>query len=61
VVPISAALLRGARHITLDGVAHFSIFGDQWYGSEAIVPLWWQMSQEQDEHAAYSPPIGSTA
>jgi pimeloyl-ACP methyl ester carboxylesterase len=59
VVPVSAALLRGARYITLDGVAHFSVFGDQWYGSETIVPLWWQMSQEQDERAAYSHPIGS--
>jgi pimeloyl-ACP methyl ester carboxylesterase len=60
-VPTSAALLRGARHITLDGVAHFAIFGADWYGSESIIPLWWQMSQEHDEHAASSHPIGSTA
>ena len=60
-VPTSAALLRGARHITLDGVAHFAIFGDDWYGSESIIPLWWQRSQEQDEHAASSHPIGSAA
>ena len=60
-VPTSAALLRNAQHITLEGVAHFSIFGDVWYGSEAIIPLWWQTSQEQDEHAASSHPIGSVS
>jgi pimeloyl-ACP methyl ester carboxylesterase len=60
-VPTSAALLRGAQHITLTGVAHYSIFGADWYGSEAIIPLWWQRSQEQDEHAASSHPIGSAA
>ncbi len=50
-VPISAALLHGAYHIILDGVAHFSIFGDLWYGSETIVPLWWALSQEQHDQA----------
>ena len=60
-VPASAALLRGAHHIKLDGVAHFAIFGDDWYGSESIIPLWWQTSQEQHEHAASSHPIGSAA
>jgi pimeloyl-ACP methyl ester carboxylesterase len=60
-LPTSAALLRGARHITLDGVAHFSIFGDEWYGSEMVVPLWWKMSQEQHERANPPHPIGSAA
>jgi pimeloyl-ACP methyl ester carboxylesterase len=60
-VPISAALLRGAYHVTLDGVAHFSMFGDMWYGSETIVPLWWTASQEQHEHATLLHPIGSAA
>ena len=60
-VPASAALLRGAQHIPLTGVAHYSVFGAVWYGSEAIIPLWWQRSQEQDEHAASSHPIGSAA
>jgi len=60
-VPASAALLRGAQHITLDGVAHFAMFGDMWYGSETIVPLWWTASQEQDEHATSHPPIESAA
>ncbi len=57
-VPTSAALLRGAQHITLAGVAHYSIFGAEWYGSESIIPLWWQASQEQDEQADSSHPIG---
>jgi pimeloyl-ACP methyl ester carboxylesterase len=60
-VPVSAALLRNARHITLPGVAHYSVFGSEWYGSESIIPLWWQASQEHDERAASSHPIGSAA
>lgn len=50
-VPTSAALLCNAQPITLDGVAHFTMFGDVWYGSERIVPLWWKASQEQYERA----------
>jgi pimeloyl-ACP methyl ester carboxylesterase len=60
-VPTSAALLRDAQHITLDGVAHFSMLGDVWYGSETIVPLWWKTSQEQYEYTTSLSPIGSAA
>jgi hypothetical protein len=39
-IPLPSALLDGARHILLDGVSHFSIFGEPWYGSPEIIRLW---------------------
>lgn len=43
-VPVEATLLRGSRHMTLDGVSHFTGFGGPWYGQEEITPLWWNTS-----------------
>ncbi|MBN1937469.1 MAG: esterase [Anaerolineae bacterium] len=40
-IPVDAALLQGAHHLVLDGVAHFAGFGGPWYGDPQIVPLWW--------------------
>lgn len=40
-IPIQAALLKGARPLVLDGVGHFSGFGGPWYGDQDIVHLWW--------------------
>lgn len=42
IVPEPAALLPGSEQISLDGVSHFSVFGEPWYGSEAALPLWWR-------------------
>jgi hypothetical protein len=39
-VPVNSALLSGARTIILDGVSHFKVFGEPWYGSEKVIPLW---------------------
>jgi hypothetical protein len=44
-VPVNSALLNGAGTIILDGVSHFTVFGEPWYGSEKVIPLW----------ASYSP------
>ena len=41
-VPVSVALLRDARHLTLPGVWHAPWFGRPWYGSRDAVPRWWQ-------------------
>lgn len=40
-VPVTSALLRGSRQITLDGVSHFTGFGGPWYGAAEVVPCWW--------------------
>jgi len=41
IVPEPAALLPGSEQISLDGVSHYSIFGEPWLGSESVLPLWW--------------------
>jgi pimeloyl-ACP methyl ester carboxylesterase len=41
-VPVSVALLRDARHLTLPGVRHAPWFGGAWYGSREVVTRWWQ-------------------
>jgi hypothetical protein len=41
VTPVSSALLPDSQQITLDGVSHYSLFGVPWYGSEEVLPLWW--------------------
>jgi hypothetical protein len=43
-IPVEAALLKGAQHLVLDKVAHFTGFGGPWYGDRAIIPLWWQQA-----------------
>jgi len=40
ITPVSSALLDGSEHVVLEGVSHYSIFGEPWYGSEAIVSEW---------------------
>jgi pimeloyl-ACP methyl ester carboxylesterase len=39
-IPVSAALLHGSRHIVLDGVGHFVGFGGPWYGADDVIPRW---------------------
>ena len=41
-IPVEAALLKGAHHVVLDRVAHFAGFGGPWYGDREILPLWWE-------------------
>lgn len=41
-VPVGSALLAGARHLVLPGVAHGGAFGSRWYGSPEVVAQWWQ-------------------
>jgi pimeloyl-ACP methyl ester carboxylesterase len=40
-VPVSSALLPGSQHIVLNDVSHYSLLGEPWYGSEEVLPLWW--------------------
>ena len=40
-IPVSSALLPGSQHIILNGVSHYSLLGEPWYGSQEILPLWW--------------------
>ena len=40
-VPVKSALLNGARPVILDGVSHFTVFGEPWYGSAGVIPYWW--------------------
>ena len=42
-VPVSSALLPGSQHIVLNGVSHYSLLGEPWYGSEEVLPLWWNL------------------
>jgi pimeloyl-ACP methyl ester carboxylesterase len=60
-IPIESAVLHGSRAIVLDGVSHYSVFGDPWYGSETSVPLWWLASQQSAAVAAVARPIESAA
>lgn len=39
-IPVSAALLQGSRHVVLDGVGHFAGFGGPWYGAEGVILRW---------------------
>ncbi len=41
-VPVGSALLAGAHHQVLDGVAHGGAFGRRWYGTPEVVDQWWQ-------------------
>ena len=41
IIPISSALLPGSQHIIVNGVSHYSLLGEPWYGSEKVLPLWW--------------------
>jgi hypothetical protein len=41
-VPVASALLAGAEHRVLEGVAHGGAFGSRWYGSPEVVERWWR-------------------
>ncbi|HEY5629009.1 MAG TPA: hypothetical protein VIR16_05815, partial [Candidatus Limnocylindrales bacterium] len=40
-VPIKSATLPGARRIVLDGIAHGPGSGQEWYGSDSAMDVWW--------------------
>lgn len=44
IVPVEAALLNGAHHIVLDGVSHYTVLGEPWYGSQEAILQWWNNS-----------------
>ena len=48
-IPVESATLRGSYRIVLDGVGHSSGFGGPWYGSQEVIPLWWQQAGGSDE------------
>jgi pimeloyl-ACP methyl ester carboxylesterase len=48
IVPVSSAFLPGSLQITLPGVSHYSLIGEPWYGSEEVLPLWWQPDPKTD-------------
>ncbi|MEM1415605.1 MAG: esterase [Myxococcota bacterium] len=41
-VPLSSALLRGARTLVLDDTAHGGFIGEPWYGTPERVAAWWR-------------------
>jgi hypothetical protein len=41
IIPVSSALLPQANHIVLEGVGHFSLSQNLWYGSPDAVDQWW--------------------
>ncbi len=45
-IPVSCALLPGARQIVLDDAAHGQGSRHPWYGSEAWVDAWWPAALE---------------
>ena len=42
IIPLESALLEGSQQIILEGVCHYSPTGAPWYGSEEVIPHWWQ-------------------
>jgi len=45
IVPLSSALIPGAKHMVLEGTAHFPVSGHAWYGSPETVSRWWTAAQ----------------
>jgi pimeloyl-ACP methyl ester carboxylesterase len=45
-IPVDAALLPGARHLVLDGVAHAPGARHRWYGSDDVIDSWWPTALE---------------
>jgi hypothetical protein len=41
-VPLPSALLKGSRHVVVDGIRHYSRSKHLWYGSEDAVLSWWK-------------------
>jgi hypothetical protein len=44
IVPLSSAVLPGARNLELDGVGHAPVGGSRWYGSRGVVERWWKQA-----------------
>jgi pimeloyl-ACP methyl ester carboxylesterase len=40
-VPVASALLGGSRQLILEGVSHYTGFGGPWFGSDEVIPRWW--------------------
>jgi len=45
VIPVNSALLNGSIQLTIPDVSHSGYFGQLWYGSDAIIPRWWDAAQ----------------
>ena len=45
IVPLAAAHLEGARHITFEGVRH-GMIGAPWYGDTEVMARWWPVALE---------------
>jgi len=43
IVPVKSALLPGSKQITLNGVSHYSLISEPWYGSKDVLPSWWKL------------------
>ncbi len=40
IVPVDSSILPGSQAIVLDGVSHFWILGEPWYGHSEVLPMW---------------------
>jgi pimeloyl-ACP methyl ester carboxylesterase len=60
-VPVDSALLAGSQHVILEAVGHFAGFGGPWYGTEEIIPSWWQACQPEHEVSGAPPSGGAEA
>jgi pimeloyl-ACP methyl ester carboxylesterase len=49
ITPCPSALLKGSEKLVLDGVSHYSIFGESWYGSANVVQKWCQTLLDEDQ------------
>jgi len=54
-VPVSCALLEGAGHAVLDGVAHAPPWRGPWYGTPRVVREWWAAAGEKRESPREGP------
>jgi pimeloyl-ACP methyl ester carboxylesterase len=41
-IPIQSALLKDSNQIVLEGISHYAIFGDPWFGSSTAIHQWWK-------------------
>jgi pimeloyl-ACP methyl ester carboxylesterase len=54
-IPLESALLHGSHQVVLDDIGHFSGFGRLWYGSQDMIPLWWNAAGGDDERDSQRP------
>jgi len=45
-VPVENAILGDSEAIILDGVTHFWVIGEPWYGNKEIIPIWFPTIEE---------------